>query len=485
MDIWFSKRWAMPEIISDYSLWQGVFGFIFFMIAMTWVFFAYIKPPYFTKYNYKVFSGELYRVILKGADDELKVIANELARSIESLIIYADSSTKNMKLVKRKDEVIKIKPSAGAYANDMLLLIGNRKFCRYIVSSSPITAITLFEVMSSKKIYNLPIGQFSTNIATEAIMNKDSILYHEDEGYRSGLIGYQKPFSKALYGDYALVESIGHNSPLDVNHRLVFSWDASQLNAYCRLVLLTLESYLIKTVWFNHSFVLNRAFRKIENSCLDIYKVNDDLSNSYSSDAYKRLEVVVDFVVQAISMVNDLNANHVVVLRPRADTARQNIYDHIAGMMFEIIFHVSSVNGDSFSVWNIQHNIVWSKFFHNHAKGKAWDIIQFKLRRLLYNEIISLEEWPNYKSSRILGYCLYVMGFNISKKSSRNTSYIALNKVIISWVKNNYLNLRRVNIDVAESCLIGRISYDEEHNRLVKTYEKGLSRKPAKSYLDL
>jgi hypothetical protein len=43
----------------------------------------------------------------------------------------------------------------------------------------------------------------------EAIANKDSFLFHEAEGYHSGLIGYHKPLSHAMFSNYDMVETIG------------------------------------------------------------------------------------------------------------------------------------------------------------------------------------------------------------------------------------------------------------------------------------
>ena len=37
--------------------------------------------------------------------------------------------------------------------------------------------------------YRISIGQFAANLSTEALINQDFMLYHEDEGYYSGLIG--------------------------------------------------------------------------------------------------------------------------------------------------------------------------------------------------------------------------------------------------------------------------------------------------------
>ena len=44
--------------------------------------------------------------------------------------------------------------------------------------------------MSELKKYSLPISQFASNISSESLRNKDSILYHEDAGYYSGFLEY-------------------------------------------------------------------------------------------------------------------------------------------------------------------------------------------------------------------------------------------------------------------------------------------------------
>jgi hypothetical protein len=57
------------------------------------------------------------------------------------------------------------------------------------VASSPGTAIEFFKAMSELEKYQIPIGQFASNVSTEALLNKDSIIYHEAEGYISGFFG--------------------------------------------------------------------------------------------------------------------------------------------------------------------------------------------------------------------------------------------------------------------------------------------------------
>lgn len=76
------------------------------------------------------------------------------------------------------------------------------------------------------------------------------------------------------------------------------------------------------------------------------------------------------------------------------------------------------------------------------------------------------------------------MGLTLSNEKQHDSSY-SLHIAILNWAKNNYLWLRSANLEVAESCLIGGISFDEQNSRLVKTYEKGLESEPYKESLQL
>ena len=50
---WFAEGWPIWAIISDSFSWQFVFGFMFFMLVLLWVSYAFIIPPVFKKKNSK------------------------------------------------------------------------------------------------------------------------------------------------------------------------------------------------------------------------------------------------------------------------------------------------------------------------------------------------------------------------------------------------------------------------------------------------
>lgn len=481
-DIWLRQKWLVPQVVSylSASVLQGIFGALFLTLAMTWMWYAFIRPPIFGTNNARRFGQELYRIILKGSDSELPIIANELGQSAESLLLLAHARTPTKHGLKQKS-------NASGYAHDLLLLIGNRKLCRHVVAASPGTAIIFFATMAEHRLSEIPMGQFSKNISAEAILNKDSLLYHEDEGYSSDLLGYLKPFSQAIYGNYELVERLGDGSPLDVDYLVKDSWDASQWEVYCRAVLLTFSSYIKNDHWRSHSSTLYRAFEAIKSSFFGVYKINEMPTNYFSSDEYARLRAAVYFVQETVDLIGKQNPLPTTQLRRRkAHGSRdEDFYDHIAKLMFEIIFAASSIKGPPDMAWGIHHNAVWSQFFSFH-EGGAWRVVHFKLRRLLYDEIANMDEYFNYKGARILGYCLNVMGISQSVKKERiDRDYWPLRKVVTKWTTKNYLRLRDDLPDVADEVLIGSITFDEANHRLVKTYIKGLSKEAPKDYLVL
>lgn len=484
-DIWISEKWLVPDSLITTAIWQGTLAALFLGLVITWMHYAFIRPPIFGRNNYQKYAQELYRIVLKGSDAELPIIAHELAASAKSLVTLA-AGLNRLKTEAKGD----LKPCAEGYASDMLLLIANRRFCRHLVSSSPTTAIRFLDAVAESKSYHVPIGLFAQNVSTEAIRNKDSNLYHEDDGYYSGLLGYIKPLSHALYGNYELVEALQHHSPLDIHYKSVWVWDADQFSTYCRVVHMTLKNYLAGGHWGQHSFVLTRALHDIRDTTSraisDIKKAGDD----YYGDAWHRLRAGVDFIDGSINAIGELKPP------PGARTLRiryreqnrlrdEDFYDQLAEAMFEVIHSAAYIDGPPDKAWSIHHNSVWGYFFALNNENRAWKIVQFKLRRLLYDEIRGLESMPNYKAARTLGICLNVMGLKMGKRSGYGRDYAALKAAVLAWTQRNYLRLREVNAEIADACIIGSITFDAEQFRLIKTYAKGLQPEPDREYLSL
>ncbi|MEW5912654.1 MAG: hypothetical protein AB1814_08870 [Thermodesulfobacteriota bacterium] len=486
-DLWRAEQWLAPQINSlTQSEWQAFLGGVFLLTFFTWAWFAFIRPPVYGRMNARRYARALYRTILKGSPAELSVIADEFAYSAKSLIKHATASRRLDDYPKNSEESKKPPKKLAkvtAYANDLLLLIADRRFCRAIVGSSPVTALAIFREIGEAKNYYVPIEVFARNIVNEAIANKDSFLFHEAEGYESGLLGYHKPLSQAIFANYRMVEAIGTLFEPDIWNKE--KWDAAQWGAYCRAVLLTFRDCVEKG-FGDHAFVLHGAMHRIEHAVSDLYKINGMTISAWDDDVQARLRVVVGFIRDAMEILETKEVPRHIKLRVRNRQDARNIYDYLAGMMVEVIFYASNVRSPNELCWWIQHIYLWAELFNfDTLSGPAAKVVKFKVRRLIYNEVIQMKHFPNFKGARILGFCLNVMGLAIGDDRYNHDSK-ALHIGILSWTKKNYAWLHSYNPRVAEACLVDGITYDEEHLRLVKTYPaEGLRREAEYIYFDV
>lgn len=485
-DLWRAEQWLVPKgNLLTPGTWQALLGVLFLLTFLIWAWFAFIRPPTYGSHNAKQFAETLYRFILKGSPAELAVVADELAYSSKALVQHAtDRGGYKKYRSKHQGEKNRPPPKVEGYANDILLLIADRRLCRAIVESSSGTILAVFRAMAETKKYGIQVETFARNIVNEAIANKDSFLFHEAEGYESGLIGYHKPLSQAMFSNYKMVETIGTLLDPDIYGK--GKWDAAQWNAYCRVVLMAFRSY-VEEGHGDHSCVLYRAMDNIQNAVSDLYTLNE-LTGTWDTDSSRRLSVVVEFIQDAVKILDTKGVPDYV--RPRVKEKhghpRETFYDHIASMIFEIIFHASAVSSPPWTCWSIQRNSVWGKLFNfDHLDGPAGRMVKFKVRRLLYDEIADMKGFPNFKGAKILGFCLNVMGLIISQDGYDKDSR-ALQKAVLTWTKKNFVWLHGYNPRVAEACLVDGMTYDAANQRLVRTsLADGLRREPSYVYLAL
>lgn len=476
-DFWRAQEWSVPVGLISPALWQAMLATCFLLSFLLWAWYAFIKPPVYGRMNSKRFATVLYRTILNGSSEELAVAADELVRSVERIIFFSrqrfirySGQAPPPKLKKVED-----------HANAILLLIGDPRFCRAVVASSPITALAIFEDIAKTKKYKIPIETFSRNILLEAMNNRDSFLFHESTVFDSGLIGHRKPITTTIFKNFEMVESI--RSLLDPDGVKMMKWDSEQWEAYCRITLLVLEDYAAKG--FPHEVHLfSRAKDHLVSAARDIYQLNGIDTLGWDREPYKKLQAVVDFIRDTVKLLDKYPVSEGIRLRT-LDRNRNlyTAYDLIAEMMFEVVFSASSVSSPRSTCWAIQHNAVWSQLFgFGNDDGKATRMIHFKFRRLMYDEIKGMNRFVNFKGAKILGFCLNVMGQEI--RESGLNPHVALHRAVLAWFKEYYGWLHFKNPEVAESCLMAEWTYDETNSRLVHTRPAGgLRTEPAHFYL--
>lgn len=479
-DLWRAEQWYVLEVsFLTSSGWQAILGALFLLTFLTWAWFAFISPPVFGKRNAKRYTHTLYRAILKGDPLELIIIADELTHSAKALIYYATDKDKYDHRIRTTSSgliIQDIPPEVVICANEILLLIGDKRFCRAVVGSSPGTALAFFDVVRDTKKYGVNLEIFSSNILNEALLNKESFLYHEAEGYEAGLIGYHKPLSQAMFSNHKMVEGIG--TILDANFLQSDKLDSDRLKAYTQVILITFKDYVINN-FLGYSPALYTANMNILNALSDLYKVNGVTRLTWDDEILVRLRIVIRYINSAIEILDKIEPPKYIVLRNREYDTGDTYYDYLAVMIYTAIEEVSLINSPASLSLFIQNNLVWEELFSfKKMESPSGKIIKFKVRRLIYNEILSLKEAPNLRAACILSFCLNVLGLNLRKQKVYKESK-ALHKAVLSWTKKNYAWLNSYDPKIAAGCLVEGFTYDDINSRIIKTYpSEGLRRKP-------
>jgi len=477
-DVWFQNHLPIPKLISDANNLKALLGLLFLLFVFWLISVAIIRPPSFTRANAEQFFRAHYQFIHQGNPDRLQVIAEELLRSIERIVAFAAKARTN------PDSKVTQSVMAEARARHLLLLIGDRRFCRVVVDRAPAFAFACFLEAQKHMDVRLPIFQFARNIGQEFIRNTDSSFYQEDSGFDSGLVGYAKPATNIIFGNYRFIEKCASEgeSPIETDYREFDKFNEKQMDGYTRAGRAFLESYLVATKAHAHSYALARMLDSLRTALYGVHRL-DKRENFYESIEYVRLGRVVRFITDSITLIEKYGIKPSTLrAMKRADG---DIYDDLANLIFETIFGASSVSSPPWTAWSIQHNAVWGEIFGLHNES-SYRIVGIKVRRLLYNEIKRMDEWPNFKGAGILGYCLHVLGLTLTDRhTGYGKEFYPLQLMALRWVKVNFRRLLSDHPKVADACLQGSISYDSEGHRLVQTYENATGREPRRIFFQL
>jgi hypothetical protein len=219
----------------------------------------------------------------------------------------------------------------------------------------------------------------------------------------------------------------------------------------------------------------------------DLYRLDGLADATWDHEVHARLRVVLEFVEEAVKLLDEVGVPEGLAYRMKEPySLKATIYDQLADLAADVIFAAAAVTKPTSLAWSIQHNSVWYSLTRSGgARSSAWGAVRFKLRRLLYDDIKELESFPNFKGARILGYCLNVMGLKM-REERLYQEMRPLHSAVLRWTKRNFASLLSVHPPVAEGCLVEGITYDQERNRLVRTYPAdGLSLEPSYVYLEL
>ena len=260
-----------------------------------------------------------------------------------------------------------------------------------------------------------------------------------------------------------MIEEVGTFLEVDYNKRE--NWTDENWKAYSRIALAAFESYC-NNGKFYHSRAIYIALENIGKSTYNLYEY-DKKENFDKKISYNNLYIAINFIKETFRIIESSNVDlSKYPLRKHEINYHETIFDQIAELIFDIILNASSVTSPQWTCWHIQHNSVWARIFdHLGNKTKAEKIIKFKVRRMIYNEIKKMNQFPNFKGARLLAFSLNILGF--SDKKSQKESY-PLHKAVRSWIKKNYSWLVLNEPSVASACLVDGIIFDQKSRNIIQ-----------------
>lgn len=478
-DLWRTEQWLVPDFLISAGVWQTLLATAFFIITLVWVWTGFISPPLFGPKNAFHYTRTLYHYILKGTPTDLAIVADELSRSIQQLVCYAPSRFSHPYLAENNTDgnLAHKMPEVNVCAGEIFELIGDRKFCKVIIEFSPHLILFLYQEISKKGMFDIPVQTLTKNLMIEAIANQESFLYRENDSFYSGLLGKYKPISSKLFSDFKMVEGIGTFLGYGILPRDELK--NHHLEAYCRATLIVFENFILSG--HPHSLTLSNAFEPIKFATQDLYLINGTEDSLGRSDPVERFITTIRFIKKAISILDKHNYHEKYALAlGESNRGFFDCFDALTEVFFQAACDAATIKAPSRLCWHIQYIFLWGEIFSfGENQSKSIKFLQFKIRRKLYNEILGLAERPNFIGSRILGLSLNVLGFKINKKIKNSTW--PLHVAILSWTKKNYVWLHDFNKNLAEAFLADSMSYDPHNRRLVKCYRE-LASRPQKTF---
>jgi len=487
VDFWFQNEMPIPKFLNYFNQIKLVISLLFVSGVFAVVYFALRRPQKFRRSNAVRYTSYVFELIAEANKEHMAVLAKEMGYTLpeifslaskvkrgneaEALVVLDEPNNQPVKTVSKN--IAKQNKTYGA-ANDLLLAMGDPRFCKVVASQNPWFAVDYFNCRKKYAANKLPSTPFAVNIGGAFLRDKESVIFQETEGYSTGLIGYVKPISSSLFLYDADLERYGDH-PLDINYFELTDIDGEKAQAFVRLALIFAKSYFDKTQGNRHSYVWSRSLSAIKSLSHSIYKIEKIGDDYWRSPEYESFEAAADYVKEIIKILDECDVQP--INRGRPDIAGLCPYDRVAELFLELIFNASSVSGPEFKTWSVQHNSLWSAVFRSQD-GKAIKIIRRKICRILYSEITEMDKWANFKGGRVLGYCLNILGIKLRDKKGYGKEFYPLQKVVLDWTVKNYAKLLEEHPNVAQVCLHGKIGYDEKSHSLTETYKNDIGKYP-------
>lgn len=406
-------------------------------------------------------------------------LAREITREAERLIYHA-SPTK----IRKTDNKNPVKTSAlQSHAYKILSLLSDTRFCDAVGKEIPTFPAIMVGVAVSLKRYDAPIQLMVRRTVIAMLKNKESALFVENEWLGQGFIGNTKPITRAVFENWHFLEKheLGLESPLDLDYPYARTWDVDTWRVYFGMA----REYIHGLTSTGHSnwdargiyYILKatgQAYEQLSDlkKCEDVFNQHNPIWHAREAN-----EFICDLAKEF-----DKSQGRAGFERRVESNFGNDLSSKVAALFFESMFVTAQWSTRGRNMWNAQYNTVWSAVYHSEVEDtKFMKMVRRKLRRMVWDEIVRMDRFPNYRGAAYVSFCLNVLGFydaSVHRNGTIERDSWPLTKVVSGWVKKNYQTIAISHPPVAEAMLPANIEYDSEAQALVRTHEDQLTGVP-------
>jgi len=436
--------------------WEFLAGLLLVFASLYFIWRAN-TPVHFTHRNYKSYSKGCTYIIGCGQDRDLRELADELYFSIEEIISTCKKYNSDQALfAKEKGQDYPISDYI-KYALHLLNLLSDANFCRSMVCHVPFTATEIFHQIKKQRLYDSGGRSLVQQLVAQAFIDKDSILYREQDYYG---LGHIKGFTNLVFGNYELIES-GLNPLEGWSHWEEENLQPWKVKKYSEVLNVATEANITSNWRRGYPGGLWRGFEILTNTVLSESIKLDKVSNdeAYDSLAYRNLKEIQRGLRDALD----------IAIKHFQDCS---LYSVLAMTVYNYYKNLSGVHSKDDDVRFLSINI-WQKIFSPFAgESKAVKAIQKRLNIHFFDKALEGDLIILCHSS-LIRLLINIVGISPSQPGAEKKGAILFKKKLFDLLKKHYENFAKTEPERAKNMLPDKVRYDEKKGQLIQTYTFG------------
>jgi hypothetical protein len=302
----------------------------------------------------------------------------------------------------------------------------------------------------------------------------------ENERLEQGFTGHVKPITRSIFSNWHKLEQFADDfeSPLRLDYPYARNWDTQTWAVYFGMA----KEYLRGLVSGRHGSSNARGLFHVFKTTELAYEQIGNLENYANTfdphNPYWHASEANDFLKEIVKIFDEAG-ERVYFNRKDKYLFGNDLSARIARLLHDAIFHASGVNTKGFRMWEVQHNLIWRPMaLDKYRQTTIMKMARRKLRRMIWEDICEMDQFPNYKGARYVRFCLNVLDFydeELHRRRAFKTDSWPLAKVVSGWVSRNYQTIAKTHPPVAEAMLPANITFDPVKNILVRTKDDSLT----------